>query len=851
MRSPPAMGAPPPEAIQKAWQSFSRGERGQAESLCRSILAPYPEHAGALSLLGILMAQSGRAPEAVDLLGRAAARLPNEPSAHQNYGSALRDAGRLSEALPCYDRALELAPGCAEAHYNRAVVLHGLGRFSEALAAYDRALALEPDHAAAHNNRGVTLQELELYQDAVTSYNRAIALKPDHAAAHNNRGTALLRIGRIERGLESAEKAISVRPDFPEAHNNRGIALQKLKRLDDAVASYDRAIRLRPAYAEAHNNRGTALRELGQLHEALAGFERALALKDDYAEAHNNRGVVLRALRQFEEALASHQRAVTLRPDFAEAHLNHGAILHDLRRFPEALESLQRALAADPQYVDAWRNQGLTLRELGRPEEALASYERALELSPEDGFLEGVCRHARMQICDWNGRAADLEQLAAAIDCGRTVITPFAALSLFDWPRIQRKVAGTWARQECRPAKKLPPLPQYRRHAKIRVGYFSADFRNHAVSALAAELFECHASSDFELTAFALGPDVHDELRGRVERAFDRFIPAFESDDAQIAALARSLEIDIAVDLGGYTNGARPLVFAHRAAPIQVSYLGYLGTMGASFMDYLLADEVIVPPGQRRFYGEKIAYLPSYQVNDSKRPVTDRVFTRVELGLPASGFVFCCFNASYKITPETFGSWMRILAAVPGSTLLLLGDNITTRQNLRREAVQSGIEPDRLAFAGRTAYGDYMARYRAADLFLDTHPYNAGTTASDALWMGLPVLTCPGEAFAARVAASIVTSAGLPQLVAADRADYERLAIELASDAGRLQEIRRVLAAARGGAPLFDTPQFARSLETLFRRMYERHHLGLLPEHLALEAPPRASAAPTIGATQK
>jgi predicted O-linked N-acetylglucosamine transferase (SPINDLY family) len=834
-RSQPAAGVVPPDAIQKAWESFGRGERAQAEALCRSILAKQPGHAGALSLLGIAMAQSGRTEEAVKLLGLAAARLPGEPSAHNNHGSALRDAGRLPEALECFERAIALAPGYVDAHYNRAVVLHGLGRFAEALASYDQALALRPDHAAAHNNRGVTLYELELYQDAVTSYGRAIALKPDYAPAHNNRGAALLRIGRIERALESAERALAIRPDFPEALTTRGIALQRLNRLDDAVASYDRAIALKPAYADAHNNRGTALREQGRLEEALASFDRALMLKDDYAEAHNNRGIVLRAIRRFEEALASHQRAIGLKSDFAEAHLNLGAILHDLRRFPEALECFQRALAANPHYVDAYRNQGLTLRELGRPEEALASYERALELSPGDGFLEGVCRHARMQLCDWTGRAAELEELAAAIDCGRAVITPFAALSLFESPRLQRKAASAWARQECRPAQRLPALLHYRRHPKIRVGYFSADFRNHAVSALAAELFECHARSDFELTAFALGPETHDELRGRVERAFDRFIPAFEQDERQIAALSRSLEIDIAVDLGGYTNQARPLVFAHRAAPIQVSYLGYLGTMGASFMDYLLADEIIVPPGQRRSYAERIAYLPSYQVNDSKRPVADKVFTRAELGLPASGFVFCCFNASYKISPETFGSWMRILAAVSGSTLLLLADNITTRQNLRREAVQRGIAPERLVFAGRTSYEDYLARYRAADLFLDTHPYNAGTTASDALWMGLPVLTYPGEAFASRVAASIVTAAGLPQIVAADRADYERLAIELAGDTGRMEEIRRALAAARDSAPLFDAPRFARSLESLYRRMYERHHLGLLPEHLAME----------------
>ena len=825
----------PAAAIQQAWAHFAKGERSQAEAACRAILAREADHAGALTLLGILMAQAGRAADAAHLLGRAAARMPNEPSAHNNYGNALRDLGRLADALPCYDRAVALQPGYAEAHYNRAVTLHDLKRFEDALAGYDRAIAARPDYAAAYNNRGATLQELRRFPDAVASYDRAIVLRPDYAAAHNNRGATLLKMGRVDRGLESAEQAITLQPDFAEAHNNRGIALQKLERFEEALTSYDRAVSLLPGYAEAHNNRGTALHELGRLEEALASHDRALAIRPGYAEAHNNRGIVLRALKRFEEALAGHERAAAIVPQYAEAHLNRGAILYDLGRFHEALESFQRALEARPDYADAYSNQGLALRELGRPEEALASYERALALNPDNPFLEGVCRHARMQICDWNGRAAELDELSVGIECGRAVITPFAALSLFDSLPLQRRSASIWAREECRPAQMLPPLRDYTAHGKVRIGYFSADFRNHAVSALAAELFECHDRSAFELTGFALGPDVRDGLRERIEHAFDRFIPCFDKSDEQVALLARDLEIDIAVDLGGYTQHARPQIFAQRAAPIQVSYLGFLGSMGAAFMDYLLADEVIVPAGLRRHYSERIAYLPAYQVNDTRRTASDRVFTRTELGLPPTGFVFCCFNAGYKITPETFGSWMRILAATPGSSLLLLGDSNAARQNLRRQAVRSAIEPGRLAFAGRIPYGDYLARYRAADLFLDTHPYNAGTTASDALWMGLPVLTYSGETFAARVAASLLTSVGLSELVAESRAEYERLAIELAADADRLGATRQVLAAARSGAALFDTPRSTRNLEAVYRRMYERHRLGLLPEHLANE----------------
>jgi GT2 family glycosyltransferase len=413
--------------------------------------------------------------------------------------------------------------------------------------------------------------------------------------------------------------------------------------------------------------------------------------------------------------------------------------------------------------------------------------------------------------------------------------TPFTMLSLLDSPALQRRAAEIWVGKECSPRQKLPPIAPYAAHDRIRIGYFSADFRNHALAALAGELFETHDRSRFEITAFSLGSDPPDEFRVRAEAAFERFLSVGGLPDHEVAALARRLEIDIAIDLGGYTRHARPRIMALRAAPIQVSWLGYLGTLGGDFIDYLLADPVIVPLQQRQHYAEKIAYLPSYQPNDSKRAIAERTFTRAELGLPAEGFVFCCLNASYKITPETFGSWMRILTATPGSVLLLLGGNPSAEGNLRRHAADRGIPADRLIFTGRLPFGEYLARYRAADLFLDTLPYNAGTTASDALWAGLPVITCLGEAFASRVAASVLTAAGLPELIAADRDAYERLAIALATQPAQLAAIKAKLASSKSHAALFDTPALAKSLERLYERMYDRNRAGLPPEHLLPE----------------
>lgn len=817
--------------LQQAWAHYARGERETAEALCRSTLQRQADDPGALTLLGIMLAQSARAKEAATLLERVATLTPGDATAHNNYGNVLRALGRYGKALTCYERATALLPDYTEAHYNRGVTLHDLRRHEEALASYERAIALKPDHASAWNNRGATLRALKRLQEALESHERAIALKPDHAEAHNNRGVAAQELGRLQEALASYERAIALRPQYAEAHNNRGVALQKLERFEEALASYDRALAIRSDYPEAHSGRGVVLKELERFEEALASYDRAILTKPDYAEAYGNRGAALRALKRFPEALGSVARAIEIDPCCVDAYMTQGSILIDLKSFDEALASYERALALRrdlPGYVA----QGSVLHELKRSEEAVGSYERALALDPSASFLPGMLQHLRMQLCDWSDFDRDVARLADGIESERPVSRPFNVLSLLDSPRLQRKASELAARLECTPRRPLPAIPRYPRHERIRVGYFSADLHNHAVTVLTAELFETHDRARFEVNAFSLGANVRDETRTRIEPVFDRFLWVGGQSDHEIAQLSRQLEIDIAVDLGGYTGDARPRIMALRAAPIQVSYLGYLGTMGGDFMDYLIADSIVVPQEAREHYTEKIAYLPTYQANDTKRFVADTVFTRAELGLPPQGFVFCCCNASYKITPEVFASWMRILAAVPDSALLLVGGSGIAERNLRREAAARGISPQRLVFGARVATPEYLARYRTADLFLDTAPYNAGTTASDALWVGLPVLTCIGASFAARVAASVLAAAGLPELIAQNRSQYEQLAIELATRPERLAAIRQKLANTRSSCALFDTPTLTRRIEGLYSRMYERHLAGLPPEHL-------------------
>jgi len=647
---------------------------------------------------------------------------------------------------------------------------------------------------------------------------------------------ASYQTGRLDEARALCLQVLQVRPRQPQALHLLGIIAARTGDPDGAIALFGEVLLLDPQNIAAHNNQGNALRALRRHEDALASYDRAIALQPAYAAAHFERGRTLVELQRCEAAIGSLDRAIALSSGHPGAWYVRGNALYSLGRFEAALASYDRAIALEPGDASAHHNRGNALVMLEQPEAAVASYDRAIALDPDMTSTYGARLHARMQIADWRDFGPEVARLAARIERNEPASNPFAALALCDCAPLHKRAAQNWGRSQCAPGDALPASGERSRHDRLRVGYFSADFRCHAISYLTAELFEAHDRSRLELTAFSLGADTRDEMRKRLEAAFDRFLDVQGESDRDIARLARSLEIDIAVDLGGFTRGARPGIFALRAAPLQVSYLGYLGTMSADYMDYLIADETIVPATHRHYYSERIVYLPSYQVNDSTRRIAPKRFTREELGLPPAGFVFCCFNATYKITPGTFDGWMRILTSVPDSALLLLGGSATLERNLRREAHERGIEPDRIVFGARLPLSEYLARYRAADLFLDTLPYNAGTTASDALWAGLPVLTCMGEAFAGRVGASLLQAVGLPELITSTQEQYEGLAIELASQPKMLADIRTKLAGNLRTTPLFDTVTFARRLESAYATMHARYHAGLAPEHIHIAA---------------
>ena len=714
---------------------------------------------------------------------------------------SLQQQGQLERAIELYSTCVERAPERAEAYYKRGNSLNTLGRLEPAVEDYDRAISLNPSYTYALCNRGVVLNQLGRRDEALASFDRALELDPKDALTQYNRGSVLKDLERQEEALASYEAAIALNGNYVEAYVNRGNILQELERHEAALESFRRALELDPAVALAFEGLGVSLNFLYRPAEALAAYDRAIALKPDLATAYLKRGWVLAGLQKVDEAIASFGRAIEIDPDLALAYQHRGYWHHKSGRFDFAAQDF--AVVA--------------------------------RLTPDSEFFPGLRLEASLQVCDWSDYDALTKQVAVGVENDMPVAHPFIAMALTDSARLQQKAARTWTNNSCPPNDSLGPIAPRARPRKLTVGYFSADLQEHPIGRLIPELIEIHDRSRFEVIAFSFGPDTNDESRQRLVRAFDRFFDVRERSNSEVAALARSLNVDIAIDLGGHTFNNRPNVFALRAAPVQASYLGYLGTMGASYMDYIVADSTVVTPESEGYYSEKIIYLPdTHQANDRKRRIADKVFTREDLALPANGFVFCCFNTNYKILPETFSGWMRILKAVPGSVLLLYANQKTTKANLQAHAARHGVEQHRLVFGERLPVAEHLARYRAADLFLDTLPYAAGTTASDALWAGLPLLTLTGEAFVSRTAASLLSAIGVPELITSTQEQYEQVAIELALSPQRLAEIRTKIQNNRLTSPLFDTPRFARNLEAAYMAIHDRYQAGLPPDHIRL-----------------
>jgi protein O-GlcNAc transferase len=663
---------------------------------------------------------------------------------------------------------------------------------------------------------------------------------PELAEAWHLAGVCSHQRGDHGAAVARIQRAIELNPNNPGSHNNLGLALKALHRFDQAIASFQHALRLKPDYATAHVSLGNMLKDQGALEQAATHFRTALAHKPELAEAHNNLANILKSLAQHEEAITHYQNALRLSPELPEAHHNLGNLLTAQGRLDEAVGSYQQALRIKPDYPDACLHLGHALKALGRSADALASYRQARGLKVDDAEIRCAIIGQMQALCEWDG----LDALMAAQrhdvgDSSAPPIAPFAFLCTPSSAEEQHRCAQKFARACFQPFAALRDNLAFTHQRiakpKLRIGYLSADFHQHATAYLIAELFELHDRDHFEIFAYSYGSDDGGPMRRRLAAACDRFVDLRERSLADSASIIHADRVDILVDLKGYTRHARSEILALRAAPIQVHFLGYPGTMGTDFIDYLIADHVVSPPAQAQFFSEKLVYLPDcYQINDRRREITDAAPSRQDCGLP-EGMVFCCLNSPYKITREIFDIWMRLLLVVPGSVLWLLQSDALQMENLIREAGRRGVAAKRLVFAPKLPHAEHLARYPCADLFLDTFPVNAHTTASDVLWAGLPLLTCCGETFVSRVAGSLLHSIGLPQLAVSDLRDYERLALRLAQPGLELSDLRQHLQRNRLTCPLFDSRRSTANLERAYQTMWQRYLVNAPPQALDID----------------
>jgi protein O-GlcNAc transferase len=783
---------------------------------------------------GLAALQAGDLMDAERFLTAATRAQPKHLQALNLLGVVLGRLGRNAEAVASYDRALAVAPDSIDAWHGRGMTLFAAQRPEEAIASFDRVLAAKPDFVQVHLLRAKLLSDLGRRDAALAGIDKLLAVMPGLAEAWLGRSNILFEAKRHEEALTGAQRAVALKPDLAEAWHGLGNGLNELCRDEEALGAYDKALALNPDFAGAWHGRGNVLNELRSYHDALAAYDKALALAPNLAEAWLGRGNVLNVLRQSEEALTAFDRALMLHPNLAEAWLGRGNALCERHHYDNAVAAYDRALALNPNLAEAWFGVGNVSVYLKENAKALDTYDRALALKPDIRFGTGDRLHVKLSLGHWTNFDAEISDVVSAVQAGKPVISPFQFLAVSASPADQLQCAKRFMADQ-------PAFPAIWRgeiyaHERIRIGYFSADFCSHPVAQLAVGLIEAHDKSRFETVAISFGPDDGSQLRRRLKAAFEEFHDVRELSDADVATLIRRREIDIIVDLTGLTRYNRFCLLSRRVAPVQVNFLGYPGTMGHQCMDYIIADRTIIPEEDFQYYSERVAWLPeTYQANDNKNTISERNPTRHECGLPENAFVFCCFNNTYKITPEIFGIWMKLLTATAGSVLWLIGTNTTAETNLRREAERRGVSPDRLVFASKMPLADHLARSAQADLFLDTMPYNAHTTGSNALWAGVPLLTCLGSTFASRVAASLLRAVGLDELVTLSLQDYEATALKLAHDPAHLRALRDRLARNRDIYPLFDTARFTRHIEAAYTTMWQRYRNGVPPQAFAVE----------------
>ncbi|MBK1647612.1 tetratricopeptide repeat protein [Rhabdochromatium marinum] len=739
-----------------------------------------------------------------------------------NTALACHQRGELDTALVGYDAVIQAKPDLPEIHVNRGNVLQALGRPQEAIAAFDAALQLAPQDAVAHFNRGNTLRTLDRLMDALADFEAALSIRPDFFEAHLNRGIILKELARFDEALAAYDAALAIQPDFVLAHYSRGIVLTDLQRFQEALAAYDAALRIRPDYAKAHNNRSHVLELLGRRNEALASCKTALQMKPDYAEAHLHLGLMLKGLDRLEEALASLDAALSLRPDCADAHYNRGLILNELGRRDDALVACDAALRIQPESAAAHYARANVLKDLGQLGDALTACDAALRLQPE--FLEAHNTRGGVLM-----QMRQMDEAVAAFAVAANLkpdFQPAHSNRLFALHYCEQTANGailSAARQfgaqfDQPTAGDSHPNPR-QTEQRLRIGYVSGDFWRHPVGYFLQGVLPHHDPAEVEVYCYSTQA-ARDDLTDRLEACVHGWKTLVGLDDHAAANQIRADAIDILIDLSGHTRHNRLLVFAQRPAPVQVSWLGYFGTTGLAAMDYILADSFVIHEGEEQLFSERVWRLPfsylCFNASDVRVAIEPHQTS-------ADTVTFASFNNLAKLSQCTIALWCRLLAQVPDSRLVIRDKALadaSVRRELQGAFFAQGIHEDRLLFESMLPRNKYLAGYNRVDIALSPTPFGGGTTTAEALWMGVPVVALRGHTWVGRISDSILSTVGLPELVARDEEDYIAIAASLAKNAEWRAWLRTNLRSMVMKSPLGDGQRFTRDLEAAYRGMW-------------------------------
>ena len=782
--------------IQVALEHQRKGELIKAEAHYNQILSQNPHDPDALHLLGVLHQLTGRIANSISLINRAIRLCPTNPNFYNSLGTSMKRDADFKKAKQCYEKALNLNANHPEALYNLAGIYYAISNYGTALLYYQRAVEVKRDFPEAMNNMAATLNMLGQYQTAIDWCNLAIKISPKYSEAYNNMGNSFLSLGKLESAIRCYENAISLAGENAEILCNLANAFQEIGEAEKAIVSYKKAIEINPTYGKAYNNLGTAYRSKRSLGKAEEQFKIAIKLSPEDVEAYHNIGNIYYDRGDYNTAIVWYRKAISIQPDKTQTLVNLG----------------------------------IACNEIGQSEKALAYYEKALQTDANDS--KTICHlvHEYYKRCEWaklDGLNSKLDRLTKKeLDRGaRPNEMPFLSVIRSDNLKLNLLIAKRWSDEISRWVAGNRSACQFihtpSKHDKLTIGYLSNNFRNHPTSHLIHDIFDLHDRSRFAIYAYSYGEDDGSLQRKKIKRKSDVFIDSREYSHEEFARRIYDDRVDILVDLVGYMQGNRLEVCAYRPAPVQVRWLGFAGTTGANFYDYIVTDRIATPTCSAPYFTEKFIFMPhSYQVNSKpiELPTTD--FNRQSLGLPEHGFVYCCFCSSYKINSDVFDSWLRILKRVDGSVLWVLESNPAVASNLQQRAELNKLDPERLIFAKKANKYEHLERIKLADLALDTRNVNGAATTSDALWAGVPVVTKIGNHFASRMSASILSSIGLPELITDSVAQYEDLSVAMAFEPKALFKLRSKLKANKTTQPLFDTQRFVSSLENAYEQIW-------------------------------